>query len=97
MSDLMYEDDNFKIIQSSRDFVVIRKDFPYEFHSHFKRYSGARGLIRLFYKQIIPNEPYFYTAMERITTDAEFDSFYPQKEKQLYRNVNKGVNRKRGR
>lgn len=68
---VLFEDKIFKIIKSE-DYVVIRKDKGYSFHSHFRRYSGAIGLIRLFYKQVKPSMNYFYIAMQRITTEKEF-------------------------
>lgn len=91
---VLWEDSNFKILHSCRDYIVVRKDFPYDFHSHFKRYSGATFLIKLYYKQLQPYHEYFKTAMKRITTAEEWDSFTPQKYKQSYYNPQKGRKKK---
>lgn len=85
---LLYEDSEFRLLKS-RDYVVVRKDHPYEFHSHFQKYSGAVCLINLFYKRLIPSEEYFRIAMERITTEVELENFAEQRVKQMYFNVNK--------
>lgn len=71
MASVLFEDKNFKVIHS-RDFIVIRKNHEYSFHSHFKKYDGAMGLIHLFYKKVLPTDEYFNTAMKRITTEEEF-------------------------
>jgi hypothetical protein len=85
---VLFEDKTFKIIKSE-DYVVIRKDKAYSFHSHFRRYSGAMGLIRLFYKQIKPSMNYFYIAMQRITTKKEFKDLKGINENKKYYNKNK--------
>ena len=82
---ILFEDKEFKIIKSC-DYVVVRKNNDYSFHSHFKRYSGAIGLIKLFYKKIQPNVNYFNIAMQRITTEKEFNSFITIRLKQKYYN-----------
>lgn len=94
MAKELYEDDQFRIVMG-HDFVVIRKDYPYEFHSHFHKYAGAITLVKLFYKKLQPADEYFYVAMQRITTENEFNTFSPQKRKQMYYNINKGVRRNR--
>lgn len=93
MSHEVYSDEDFQIVKR-RDYIVIRKNHPYEFHSHFHKYSGARSLIKMFYKRIQPEDEYFNTAMKRVTTEAEFNNFVPQRRKQNYYNVNKGVKRR---
>lgn len=93
MAQELWEDDNFRIVLA-HDFVVIRKNHPYEFHSHFHKLAGAKMLIRMFYKKLQPSDEYFYTAMQRITTESEFKKFVPEKKKQMYYNVNKGAKRR---
>lgn len=92
MAQELYEDEEFKIVKA-HDYIVVRKNHPYEFHSHFQKYAGARSLIRMFYKKVKPTDEYFNTAMQRITTEPEFNSFAQQRKKQMYRNVNKGTRR----
>lgn len=74
MAKTIFEDREFKVVKGY-DFVVVRKDSPYGFHSHFKSLTGARGLIRLFYKKIQPRREYFNTAMKRVTYESEFEGF----------------------
>lgn len=93
MALVLYEDNLFKILKG-HDYIVVRKDFPYSFHSHFGKYSGAKRLVNLFYRKLQPEDSYFNVAMQRITTEAEFNAFIPQRDKQYYMNINKGVRRK---
>lgn len=79
---ILWEDSNFKILHG-RDYIVVRKNYPYEFHSHFKSLTGAKVLVELFYKKLRPYHKYFNTAMKRITIEEEWDSFTPQKYKQF--------------
>ena len=81
MAKTIFEDREFKVVKGY-DFVVVRKDSPYSFHSHFKSLTGARGLIRLFYKRVQPFKEYFNTAMKRITTEVEFFSFKAESKRQ---------------
>lgn len=83
---LLFEDKEFKIIKSY-DYVLIRKHKAYSFHSHFRSYSGAIGLVKLFYKHVKPNVNYFYIAMQRITTEKEFNHLRPKIQKQKYQNT----------
>lgn len=93
MATLLLEDSDFTILRGF-DYIVVRKDSPYSFHSHFRRYSGALSLIRLFGRKLQPENEYFYVAMQRITTPEEFEKFAPQKkQKQKYYNANKGLRR----
>jgi hypothetical protein len=94
MAKTLYEDNCFKVLKS-KDYVVVRKDFPYDFHSHFARYSGAREVIKLFNKKLIPVNPYFVTALRRISTEEEWEGFKEQKHKDTYINSSKGVRRKK--
>lgn len=81
----LYEDSEFVIVKA-RDYIVIRKDHEYTFHSHFKTLKGAKILIKLFHEGVKPTDPYFITAMERITTDEECSRLREKKKKQRYRN-----------
>ena len=80
MAKTIFEDKEFKVVKGY-DFVVIRKSKPYSFHSHFKSLTGARSLIRLFYREVQPIKEYFRTAMKRITEEFEFDNFRKEKNK----------------
>jgi hypothetical protein len=94
MSKVIYEDEEFQIVKAY-DFVVVRKNQEYDFHSHFVRHTGARSLIRLFYKHVLPENQYFLEAMKRVTTVEEFEKLAKPKfnVKQSYRNINNGNRR----
>lgn len=89
MPKVLYEDSNFKILKG-RDYILVRKDYPYNYHAHFKEERGAHLVINLFNKQMVPREPYFIESMRRITTEGEFASFTEQRVKPRYRNNNRG-------
>lgn len=91
MYSILFEDSEFKILQT-KDIVLVRKNKPYECHSHFKHTDGAMLILKLFYKRVKPYEPFFIEAMRRITTSQEFNSFREQSKKYKYKN-----NSKRGR
>lgn len=94
---LLFEDKQFRLLKG-RDYIVVRKDFPYEFHSHFQNRDGAMLLISLFYKRMKPLDDYFIVAMERITTESERGNFGVHKAKPMFFNVNKkGAKKHRGR
>ena len=83
---LLYEDKIFKIMRDNRDYILIRKNLPYSHHAHFRKLSGAKLIITLFNKQIIPRRRYFIESMRRITTEDEYLTFRKQKTKQKYYN-----------
>lgn len=67
----------FRITKDERTktWVVVRDGFPREFHAHFKDKNGCHKLIALFEKGVKPHNPYFREAMQRITTEQEWNSF----------------------
>lgn len=85
MLHILYEDREFKILKN-KDFLVVRKNAPYEFHSHFKSYRGAKSLIFMFRKGVKPYDEYFHTAMQRVTTPQEFNGLVIERKKDNYVN-----------
>lgn len=83
---IVYEDKNFKILKRYNDYVLIRKNRPYSFHSHFRNLQGAKIVIGFFNRGMRPNKPYFISSMQRITTVDEYDAFGFRKKKMQYRN-----------
>jgi hypothetical protein len=90
---IIWEHGEFKVLRSRRDFVLVRKGYPYEFHAHFKDLKGCKTLVKLFEKKKIPFQEYYKLAMERITTEEEREQFTPQRKKLYYFNSQKGVRR----
>ena len=83
----IWEDREFKIIRANRDYILIRKDFPYKYHAHFKKLYGCHLIINLYHKKLIPYQRYFRGSIKRLTTDEEYNNFTNQKPKPKYRNV----------
>lgn len=83
---MLYEDKEFKIIKTKRDYILIRKNHPRSYHSHFKQLNGARLVAKLFKQRLVPYKEYFIEAMRRVTSDSEFESFGQQKLKPKYKN-----------
>lgn len=88
MKKKLFEDKEFVIYHTNRDYILIRKNGGYAQHSHFDRFSGAKLLIDLFYKKVVPYNPYFKEAMERICYENEICKFKEEKVKQKYYNSN---------
>lgn len=83
---LLFEDKCFKVISYRGGCVLIRKDYPYSHHSHFRDIQGAKTVIKLFHKKLIPYRKYFRSSIERVTTKEELEKFGQQKPKQKYKN-----------
>lgn len=85
----IYEDSVF-VIKRSKDIILIRKHFPYQYHSHFKSVGGAKIVMNCFRQRLIPVNGYFKIALKRITTDEEWDRFTYKRKKKSYRNDRPG-------
>ena len=86
MADSIWEDKEFRIIRCKRDYVLIRKNFAYKYHAHFEDLKGAKTVVVLFYKKLIPHGRYQRGSMKRLTTDEEYENFVEQRKKPKYRN-----------
>ena len=86
---MLYEDRDFKIIRHRGGVVLIRKNMPYSFHSHFKDFKGAKQVLRFFKRKVIPYSPYFKSSIIRLTTEYERTKFSYERKKPKY------VNKKR--
>ena len=68
---IVYSNKDFIIKKSSNnDYVLIRKKLNK--HSHFNSLTGARKLIKMFYKKIYPDNEYLKVSLERICTRKEW-------------------------
>lgn len=68
---IVYSNKDFIIKKSSNnDYVLIRKKLNK--HSHFNSLTGARKLIKMFYKRIYPDNEYLKVSLERICTRKEW-------------------------
>lgn len=88
--------DEYRILQTSKDYIVINTNGKYENHEHFKKLSTCYVIIRLMKRKTIPNKPFMLEAARRITIDEKYKEVLTNKQKknkqrQYYFNPNKGV------
>ena len=88
--------DEYRILQTSKDYIVINTNGKYENHGHFKKLSTCYVIIRLMKRKTIPNKPFMLEAARRITIDEKYKEVLTNKQKknkqrQYYFNLNKGV------
>lgn len=88
--------DEYKILETQRDYIIVNTNGKYENHGHFKKLSTCFVLIRLMQRKTIPNKPFMIEAARRITTDATYEQVLSNKQqknkqRQYYFNSNKGV------
>ena len=88
--------DEYKILQTSKDYIVVNTNGKYENHGHFKKLSTCYVIIRLIKRKTIPNKPFMLEAARRITIDEKYKEVLTNKQKknkqrQYYFNPNKGV------
>lgn len=88
--------DEYRILQTSKDYIVINTNGKYENHGHFKKLSTCYVIIRLMKRKTIPNKPFMLEAARRITIDEKYKEVLTNKQKknkqrQYYFNPNKGV------
>lgn len=67
---IVYSNKDFIIKKTKSDYVLIRKKL--DRHSHLSSLTGARQLIKLFYKKTYPKNDYLKTSLERICTRKEW-------------------------
>ena len=88
--------DEYRILQTSKDYIVINTNGKYENHGHFKKLSTCYVIIRLMKRKTIPNKPFMLEVARRITIDEKYKEVLTNKQKknkqrQYYFNPNKGV------
>ena len=88
--------DEYKILQTSKDYIVVNTNGKYENHGHFKKLSTCYVIIRLIKRKTIPNKPFMLEAARRITIDEKYKEVLTNKQKknkqrQYYFNPSKGV------
>ena len=88
--------DEYKILETQRDYIIVNTNGKYENHGHFKKLSTCFVLIRLLQRKTIPNKPFMIEAARRLTTDDTYKQVLSKKQqknrqRQYYFNSNKGV------
>lgn len=81
-----------KVRKVRNGYILKRLDGQYDQHSHFHREKGAEILERAIRDRVMPKKPYFRSALERVLTPEEIETFVVHK-KPRYFNSQKGVRR----
>lgn len=80
----------FKVIKTSRDYVIIRDGGTYDQHGHIRNRRTVNQLIRYIELGKLPTSRYLRECARRLLTDEEYNNLQ-DKRKDYYINVNKGV------
>ena len=68
---IIYSNKDFLIKKgSNEDYILIRKKL--DKHAHLYSLAGARRLIKMFYKKMLPKNEYLIVSMKRINTRKEW-------------------------
>lgn len=87
---------DYKIIRTPNDYIVINTKGEYRHHSHVKKESTARLLVKLVTRKTMPRSDYLVEAARRITLDESYRhelELKQKKDRQRYVNVNRGASR----
>ncbi|WP_432400972.1 hypothetical protein [Wukongibacter sp. M2B1] len=80
----------FKILETSRGFVVANTDLEYKNHAHFRKLNDIYKFLNIISKGLLPKSPYWREAARRLLSVEEYESLR-DKRKPRYVNINKGV------
>lgn len=64
--------EDFIIKKESGGYVVIRHNYPYEFHAHIKTISGCRILLKCIIQGKLPKSDWLQGSCRRLLTEDEF-------------------------
>lgn len=82
--------DNFKILQTGRDFIVANTHLKYKNHAHFRKLKDIYKFINIINKGLLPRSFYWKEAARRLLSVEEYGQLR-DKRKPRYVNINKGV------
>lgn len=90
---------DYKILEASRDYLVVNTKGKHENHGHFKKLKTCYLIIKLIQTQQVPKSKYLREAAIRISTDIDYINKVKRKiekdrDKQYYVNPQKGVRKK---
>lgn len=94
--ELIYADDEYKILNSKGDYLLCNVNAEYKCHAHLKKADTCFLLMKLIRRQIVPKSRYLQEAALRVTTDEGYIKKIKRKQakernKLQYYNVNKGT------
>lgn len=84
---------DYKILSTSRDFIVINTEMSYEHHAHFKSLDTLRHLLRLIEIGKAPTSPYMVKAARRLLGDNFHTLLQPRKKQKYYNHIPKATRR----
>lgn len=89
---VIYQDKDFKIISTYRNYVLVNKKGEKENHGHFKKADTCHLMIRLIRKMTVPKSKYLQDAALRISINEDYkNKIFKKRDKQHYVNINKGT------
>ena len=75
----------FEVKRKRKEYIVIRKDFPYGFHAHIRSKHGEEILLKALECERLPKSNYLKDSCKRLLTEKEFKGL--RKPKDVYINV----------
>lgn len=89
---------DYKILKSSRGYIVKNVNGEYKNHGHFRQLKTCYTIIRLIQKQQVPKSKYLRESAIRLSADIDYVNKVKRKikkdnDKQHYYNSQKGVRR----
>ena len=87
---------HYKILQTSRDFVVVNTAGQEQHHGHFKQLKTCYTIIKLMQKRTVPKSKHLRGSALRISTDKHYidkvqSKIDKDKDRGYYFNPSKGV------
>lgn len=89
---IIYQDDDYKIIATGREYVLRNRRGKYKHHGHFRKLSTCYLMIKLIRKMEVPKSKYLQDAALRISINEDYkNKIFKKRDKQHYVNINKGT------
>ena len=89
---MIYNDGEFKIIESYGCYVLSNLKGEHENHGHFKKADTCHLMIKLIRKMEVPKSKYLQDAALRISINEDYkNKILKKRDKQHFINVNKGA------
>ena len=97
-SNIIYLDNDYRIVKTSRDYILANINGEYDNHGHFACEEDCYKMIDLINKKRVPKGPYKREAAMRISTDIKYinkvlNKIEKDKQKLRFFKVNNGCKR----
>lgn len=90
----IYTKGRFKVVKNAHGYIVINTQGDYDSHSHFKNLEGAKRVLHLIEKHILPNSEWWKEAIRRLVGEEELSTYQPNK-RQAYYNCTTHISQRR--